>query len=383
MSNRTNGLGRIVSALALVLTAGAFMLVGATGASADTCCFPDGSCQDNAVQQTCIAAGGAFFSGVTCVFHPCPPIGACCEADGSCSISAEQGCENRGGVWQGAGTTCATSCQPELGACCFDDGSCQDLSEDDCAAAGGNFNPGITCDKHPCPANLGQCCFPDGSCQDLTAEDCRLAGGVFNDQVTCALHPCPQPQGACPRTVGFWSQQCLCSQGEGGRVKFSCSEVDAITACVDDKSSFFSWANDRSSFCSIVNPTGAMNQRKQAKRQFVALLANVCTGELDIPANNGATVSLPESTPVDCGGFDADNVGELIDEINDALADLEGEDLTQQWVKDAYGEIISCADALNNGVGIDTSDCGSDDGTHSGAGKHETSTWGNVKGIYR
>jgi hypothetical protein len=171
---------------------------------------------------------------------------------------------------------------------------------------------------------------------------------------------------ACPRTVGFWGQQCLCAQGEGGRVKFSCSEMDAITDCIDDKSSFFNWSNDRASFCEIINPTGGMNQRKQAKRQFAGLLANVCVGELEIIANNGNVVSLPLDTPISgaCEGLiDADNIGELITAVDGLLASLEGQPLNDA-VKAAYGRIITCTDRINNGVGIPTGDpdeCGSDD----------------------
>jgi hypothetical protein len=383
----------------MLIAACALIAVGTTNANADTCCFPDGTCQDNAVQGPCIAAGGVFFSGITCALHPCPPIGACCEADGSCAISAEQGCLNRGGVWQGAGSDCVPfPCAEEVGACCFPNGSCQDLTADACFAAGGDFNAGVTCALHPCPTAGGACCFPDGSCQDLSEDACFAAGGDFNAGLSCALHPCPPPEGeACPRTAGFWTQQCKCENGEGGNVKFSCSELDQITACVDAASSFFSWTNDRASFCEVVDPERPMGQRQQAKRQFAVLLANVCTGDLGIIANNGDVVSLPADTQIDaCSGFDADTIGELIDEIDDLLGMLEGQPLEGNVVTQ-YGNIISCTDRINNGAGgipschsndddLDDDDDDDDDDhddSSSSKGAAKSTTWGNVKGIYR
>lgn len=430
MSTRKNGIGGVASALALALMTSMAIMAGATLVQADTCCFPDGTCQNNLLQGDCIAAGGKFTAGITCEEHPCPPIGACCYSNGTCAITAQAPCVNGGGQWQGQGSTCANSCQAgsccfangscqdltadqcaaaggrfrsgitcaehpcpvQPGACCFADGSCQDLTEDQCVAAGGRFSGDVTCALHPCPVQTGACCFEDGSCQDLTEDQCLAAGGQFSGDVSCALHPCPQPDGeACPRTVGFWGQQCACSQGEGGPVKFSCSEMDLITACIESKSSFFAgaWGDARTGFCATVNVPRPMDQRKQAKRQFAGLLANVCAGELGIIANNGDVVSLPEGTEIDaCSGFSADTIGELIDEVNALLISLEGQALTDP-VKAQYGQIIGCTDRINNGGGGIPS-CESNsiglDGAAAGKDADDSAvhtTWGSVKGIYR
>lgn len=395
MSTRKNRIDELLKALALTLVTGVATIAGVSRAEAiSTCCFPDGTCESNLSQPDCIAAGGAYAEGITCELHPCPPIGACCYHTGTCAITSQPRCVNTGGEWQGQGTTCATGCQGgSIGACCFQDGSCQDLTQEQCVAAGGQFNSGVTCALHPCPPpppELGACCFEDGSCQDLTEEQCVAAGGQFNSGVTCDLHPCPPPPGeeACPRTVGFWGQQCSCSQGEGGPVKFSCSEMDAITACIETKSSFFAgaWGDPRAGFCATVNVARPIDQRKQAKRQFAALLANVCTGELAILANNGDVVSLPEDSEIDaCSGFSADTIGELIDEVDDLLSSLEGQPMTDP-VKAQYGQIIACTDRINNGGGgIPSCESNGVDTDAAAAAKsavHNT-TWGGVKGIYR
>jgi hypothetical protein len=386
MSIRKNGNGGVANALAIALVCSLAIVAGATLAEADTCCFPDGTCQNNLPQGDCIAAGGKFTAGITCEAHPCPPIGACCYSNGTCAITAQAPCVNGGGQWQGQGSTCANSCQG--GACCFANGSCQDLTEDQCAAAGGRFSGGVSCALHPCPVQTGACCFEDGSCQDLTEDQCLAAGGAFSTE-PCDVHSCPQPGGeACPRTVGFWGQQCECSQGEGGPVKFSCSEMDLITACIETKSSFFAgaWGDARTGFCATVNVPRPIDQRKQAKRQFAGLLANVCAGELGIIANNGDVVSLPEDTEIDaCSGFSADTIGELIDEVNALLISLEGQELTDP-VKAQYGQIIACTDRINNGGGgIPTCESNSIglDGAAAGKSAVQSTTWGSVKGIYR
>ena len=72
----------------------------------------------------------------------------------------------------------------------------------------------------------------------------------------------------CPRTPGWWGQQC--AQKGGGSTKLTAAQVTAIAECIDARSDFFDWSNDFDSFCRTINP-GKMDQRKQAKRQFIAL----------------------------------------------------------------------------------------------------------------
>jgi hypothetical protein len=158
----------------------------------------------------------------------------------------------------------------------------------------------------------------------------------------------------CPRTVGFWTQQC--AQKTGGSTKFSVPQLDQITAKVGDVSTFFNWTAGTTveSFCAIINPPKPMDQRKQALRQFAALLANYATDQLNLTPNNGAALLLDPSTPISCGGFTASTIGELITEIDLKLVTLAGQDLGNADVVAKYTAIISCTDAINNGVGIPT-----------------------------
>jgi hypothetical protein len=154
----------------------------------------------------------------------------------------------------------------------------------------------------------------------------------------------------CPRTPGFWTQQC--AQKSGGSTKFAVSQMTAITEKVDDISSFFNWSNgtDFAKFCAIVNPPTPMTQQKQAKRQFAVLLANYATDLLNLTPNNGAALLLDPNTPIHCSGFSARTIGELITEIDHDLAALEGGSSSAA----GYTDIISCVDDINNGRTIPT-----------------------------
>ncbi len=160
----------------------------------------------------------------------------------------------------------------------------------------------------------------------------------------------------CPRTPGFWTQQC--AQKGNGSEKFDQPVVAQIADCVDDNSDFFDWSDDFTGFCVTVNPERPMTQYKQLQRHFAVLLANYCTGHLDLIANNGDEIALDLSTPIDCPGVDAETIGELIEEIDDAL---------QSGNSAKYGALLECADAINNGIGIPTAeDCGDETSSRTG-----------------
>jgi hypothetical protein len=207
----------------------------------------------------------------------------------------------------------------------------------------------------------------DGHCEYVLEVDCPT--GDWRYEVPCDPNPCEQPGGpACPRSVGFWKQQTLCSQGEGGRVKFSCMEMEWILECVDATSVFFDWDDDLADFTAAVNPDRPMDLRKQASRQYAAFLANMCVGQLGIPANNGDMVSLPPGTEITgtCFEFDATTIGELIAELDPLLIDLQDEPMDNA-TKQTYADIVYCLDDINNARGIpyDPDECeyDEDDGT--------------------
>jgi hypothetical protein len=183
----------------------------------------------------------------------------------------------------------------------------------------------------------------------VTAVATNDCGSTAPATTVCEI-TCEEEGENCPRTPGFWTQQC--AQKGNGSTKFTRDEVTKIASCVDDASVFFDWADDFAGFCSKIDPDRPMNQYKQLQRHFAALLANYCTGELQLIANNGNIINLALSTKIDCEGVDAETIGELIKEIDKALLDGDSE---------KYGDLLYCADAINNGDNIPLApDCGED-----------------------
>jgi uncharacterized repeat protein (TIGR01451 family) len=189
-------------------------------------------------------------------------------------------------------------------------------------------------------------CITVGTEGLYTLEIHNVQGCEASCEITLVVEPCA---GACPRTPGFWKQQyCYCGEGEGGRVKFGCGDLNAILGCIGTTSSytFGSGGLTISNFCSALNKEiGSSPQEQQVNRQYAAFLSNVCVGELAIPAGNGDIVSLPPSTVITgaCSGLiDATTIADLIDAVDALLA----------GPNPPYGDIITCLDRINNGVGI-------------------------------
>ena len=132
-----------------------------------------------------------------------------------------------------------------------------------------------------------------------------------------------------------------------------------IASCIDDRSAFFNWASgtDFDMFCRTLS-TANMTQRVQAKRQFAGVLANMCTDALNLQPSQGGKIFLDPSTAVSCSGLTSTTLGALVDEVDAILAELEGMSLNDPAVKNRYGQLISCLDAINNGTNISVrSDC--------------------------
>jgi hypothetical protein len=194
----------------------------------------------------------------------------------------------------------------------------------------------------------------DAGCYEyhVTISDDLTGNGPSQDDpyIKCTLDVCFEECDVnCPRTIGFWQQQC--AQRTGGSTKFTEAQMDQITAEVDALSDFFSWGNDFDSFCAAMNPSAPVDQREQALRQFAGTLANVATGNLGLETNNGEFITLDLSTEITCDG-DEMTIGELIDLADARFAALAGASLSDEDVKAEYAKFIGCFDAINNGIGI-------------------------------
>ena len=205
---------------------------------------------------------------------------------------------------------------------------------------------------------------------ELTVVDAE--GLTSSCSATVTVTPCDGHN--CPRGPGFWMQQC--AQRGNGSTKFTRAQMEQITACVDARSEFFDWSDDFEGFCAVVDPPRPMNIHKQTLRMYVVLLANVCTGELGLVANNGDRVSLDPNTGIDCGVEDANTIAELMAEAETRLAELDGLPLSSEVVS-AYGPIKDCMDAISNGIGIGptcsegNSDAGDDEDNQAGGSESD------------
>jgi hypothetical protein len=135
--------------------------------------------------------------------------------------------------------------------------------------------------------------------------------------------------------------------------------VDDIARCIDARSSYFDWDEEDAfdAFCVAIDPPKPMSQAKQARRHYATLLANVCAGQLDLIAANGSVVRLDEGVEISCDGFGAGTVGELIDEIDDALGHADSTGSGK-----GYGAILDCVGAVLDGDAVvDADDCGHHD----------------------
>jgi uncharacterized repeat protein (TIGR01451 family) len=200
---------------------------------------------------------------------------------------------------------------------------------------GGTCPAEVTCDNHV--VATGFCAGTGTSGTPARDED------TFPTTIICTADNCP-------RTVGYWGAQC--AQRDNGSTKYSVEQLTQIAQCIDDRMSFFNWSSgtDFDRFCGILNPSKPMTSKKQALRQLVGTLANLCVDELDIDPRQGGVVKLDPNTPISCDGFEANTIGELIDEVDDILAQLEGGGSSSA----TYNQIISCFDGINNGTNIPT-----------------------------
>jgi len=151
----------------------------------------------------------------------------------------------------------------------------------------------------------------------------------------------------CPHTIGWWMAQC--DGSSDGAVKYTADQLRRIYSCVNDKVRIFDWADPVSGFCAIIDPDGSNDQRLQAKRQFAGFVANICTSELGIRAENGERIIIDLETVISYPGVNAHTIGELLFEADDRLVALESRSLDDTQVKNEYTKLTHALDAVNNG----------------------------------
>jgi hypothetical protein len=232
-----------------------------------------------------------------------------------------------------------------------------------------------------CPGSTVQLCGPDGNlgyewtCPDGSAstDQCVNASGpgtwtlVVTDLVSgcvsapashdvaftvCDTPPPPPPPPppsvlACPRTASFWARQC--QHGMPGAPVLDPTMMAGVAACVDEHSAAFAWVNATDGLCKTLRSTSDV--RARTYRQFAAVLANMCAGQLDAATLNGRPIRLDPGTALSIEGAPA-TVGEWVSQADAQLAGLVHARLNGRDTREAYRSILSTAWMINHGRGI-------------------------------
>lgn len=170
------------------------------------------------------------------------------------------------------------------------------------------------------------------------------------------------PAESCPRPAVFWGRPCA----DGGddddedddgeeqrrsRARITPEQLAEVAACVDERSTLFDWDHDLGSFCATLKPRH-VNLRTRAERQFAAVMANVCAGQLGVVPTRGPSVGLDPQALVTLDETRTTVAGWLAS-AEGTLESLRGAPLGRRAVKDAYRAIIRAGWRINHGQGVE------------------------------
>ncbi len=152
----------------------------------------------------------------------------------------------------------------------------------------------------------------------------------------------------CPRPAWFWMRQCLVPEPSAKRMDRS--QLQALAACVEGRAQVFDWHDASAGFCATMQPRPARLPAR-ARRQFAAVLANVCAGEIGLPAFGEHVIALDPATPVELPGVST-TVGAWLAAADTRLVELEALDRGDPGVKQAYRSLIRAGWLINHGRGM-------------------------------
>ncbi len=152
----------------------------------------------------------------------------------------------------------------------------------------------------------------------------------------------------CPRPAWFWMRQCLAAEPSG--LRLDPAQLAAIAARVDAAARIFDWQDASAGFCATLHPRPA-TLRARAKRQFAAVHANVCAGELGMASVGSQATALDPATQIQLHDLST-TVGEWLASTDARLLELESLDRGRPAVKEAYRRIIRAGWHINHGRGI-------------------------------
>lgn len=119
--------------------------------------------------------------------------------------------------------------------------------------------------------------------------------GSLADWAPCSLAT-PYVTSNCPRSSEFWRAECAF-----GGTLLTPAQIAQIAACVNGSSTLFDWAPgaETTSFCEVMNPA-VEDARSVARREYAAMLANLCAGTMGLTTADGDPVWLNRATTAAC-----------------------------------------------------------------------------------
>lgn len=157
----------------------------------------------------------------------------------------------------------------------------------------------------------------------------------------------------CPRSSAYWAKQCNDERWHG---QLHQSAVSLIAKEAGRRSSFFMWpvGTELDCFASVLFPSPPANPEELAHREFAAFLATVSAGELGIRTAADEPVGLVGETEISCDGLGAENLNQLIEEIDSLLIALDPLPDGDEGTEAVYQTITAALQDLNGGIGIET-----------------------------
>jgi hypothetical protein len=125
-----------------------------------------------------------------------------------------------------------------------------------------------------------------------------------------------------------------------------------VAGCVDDHSAALAWSDGAAGFARTMR-SERHTLRLRARRQFTAVWANVCAGQLGVTPRSGPPVALDPSTSLDAS-IGGGTIASWLAFADAELARLQGLSERKQSVKDSYRGLIRTGWHINEGLGIGT-----------------------------
>ena len=199
----------------------------------------------------------------------------------------------------------------------------------------------------------GTACVAVADAGDYLLRVRSLPAGCWGDSTARSLSVsiCGAPTTTnCPRPAWWWAQQG--SDHEGGHGRLDRSQISAVAGCVDDHSSALAWTDDAAGFTRTMRAE-RHTRRMRARRQFAAVWANVCAGQLGLTPQSGPPVALDLATPIDAS-LGGSTIASWLAFADGELARLESMSERGQAVKESYRGLIRTGWHINQGLGIGT-----------------------------